>query len=174
MTASPSRAPSLIVCANVGSGCHGGERLLDERRDQSIERPLALRTARVALEEEPLDRPERRHRRPPPAHPNRRCRVGRQFAEPLVLIAFDCLDDRGQQPLARPEMVNQHAVTGADLRREVAQRPSGEPPLGGRLDDAAQQVVTPPGQLALTAAATLEVAATRSLCCFSPAASMAR
>ena len=90
----------FIVHAYVGSCCHGGERLLDERRDQPIERWLALRATSIALEEEPFDRPQRRNRGPPPAHANRLRRIVRQLAEPFVLIAFDRFDHRGQQTLA--------------------------------------------------------------------------
>ena len=71
-------------------------------------------------------------------------------------------------------MVNQHAVTGTDLRREVAQRSSGKSSIGSRLDYAAEQVVASLGHLAGTAAAALEAPAICSLRCFSPAASMAR
>ncbi len=148
--------------------------MLDQGRDQPIEWRLALCTARVAFEEEPLDRPERRQRRTTPAHANRFCRVVGQFAEALVLIAFDRFDYRGQQPLARPEMVNQHTVTGPDLPGEVTQRSSGESALGGRFDHTAEQGVAPLRHRGCAVIAIREAAAICSLRCFSPAASMAR
>src|SRR5207253_3200175 len=139
-----------------------------------IEWRLALRAARVTLEEQSFDRPERRDGRTPPAGTNGLRRILRQFAEPLVLIAFDRLDDRRHQPVAGTEMVNQHAVAGPDLSGEIAQRSSCEPAIGRRLDDAAEQVVAAFGHLARACVAVLDAAAACSLRCFSPAASIAR
>ena len=136
--------PSFVVRAHIRPCGHSRESLLDQRRDQSIERGLALRAARIAFEEQPFDWPERRNRGAPPAHANRLRRVVRQFTESVVLIAFDGLDDRSDQPLTRPEMMNQHPMTGADPCREVAQRPSRKTALGGCLHHAPEQIPAPP------------------------------
>ena len=50
------------------------------------------------------------------------------------LAALDPFDDRHQQILARPEVVQQHSVAGADRGSDLAQRPVADAARGEFLD----------------------------------------
>jgi len=71
-------------------------------------------------------------------------------------------------------MVNQHSVTGPDLRRQFTERPPRESALGGGFDHAAEQVVALFRHRVCAAIVAVRAEAICSLRCFSPAASMAR
>jgi hypothetical protein len=53
----PGSRASLFIQGDVSAGGHGGQRLLDQRRDEAIEWRFALRASRIALEEEAFERP---------------------------------------------------------------------------------------------------------------------
>ena len=57
----PGRRLPVHIVAHVSSRGHGGERLIDQRRNEPRKGRLSLGTARVTLEKEPLDRPQRRN-----------------------------------------------------------------------------------------------------------------
>ena len=105
------------------------------------ERLLALGRPRVALEEQPLERPQLRVGAGRPtslAKALRRARPGDRRAGGLT--ALDLLDDREQQLVARAEVVEQHAMTRADDLRDLAQRSSADATVGVRVDERVQQV----------------------------------
>ena len=116
MTARPRR-----TIAGIGRAARAlvdlGEPAVDGRREQPRERRLALRRPGVALEEQPLERPQLG---PAQVGPHGREGVGRvvgQLGERRRLAPLDLLDDREQQLVPRPEVVEEHAVARADRRR---------------------------------------------------------
>ena len=62
--------------------------------------------------------------------------------EPRPFRLLDGLGDGDQQAFAGPEVVQQHAVTGADGRRQLAQAEIGDPAPHGLLDRGREQAVT--------------------------------
>ena len=59
------------------------------------------------------------------------------------LAALDLLDDRDEQILSRPEVVQQHSVAGADRGGHVAQRAVADAARGELLDECVQQLPAP-------------------------------
>ncbi len=95
---------------------------LDSPWQHPGERLLTLDAAGVALEEEALERAQLRPAKVGPHGCDRRGRLGRQLGQQGSLAALDLLDDRQQKLVSRAEVVQEHAVAGADRRGDVAKR----------------------------------------------------
>ena len=59
------------------------------------------------------------------------------------MAALDPFDDRHKQVLARPEVVQQHSVAGADGGSDLAQRPIADAARGELLDQRIEQLLAP-------------------------------
>src|SRR6185312_17191797 len=96
---------------------------LDGARQHARERLLALDAAGVALEEQPLERPQFRLAKVGPRSRNCRGWLGRQLGQQGSLTTLDLVDYRQQKLVPRAEVVKEHSVARADRRGDVAQRP---------------------------------------------------
>ena len=61
-------------------------------------------------------------------------RIDLELGEPVALLGLDRADDRDDQALLRAEVVDEHAVAGADRARRAAQAEVGEAVLGDVVD----------------------------------------
>jgi len=110
-----------------------------------LEEAFGTRTAaqgvRVQLEEQPFLRPQSRIAVmcPEPARVVRADRA--HLAEGGAFRLLDGDGDRGEQSLPGPEVVQQHAVAGADRGRQLAQAQVRDPALHGDGDGSGEQPV---------------------------------
>ena len=102
-----------------------------------------LQRLAVRLEEEPLVRPQRGVGEVLPHAPchlgGRQRRIDRRAGQRLALLLLDVADDLDQQALLGAEVVDQHAVAGADRGGESAQAEVGDAVLGDVLDRGLEQ-----------------------------------
>jgi hypothetical protein len=107
---------------------------------QPVERLLAVRPAGVALEEQPLERPDLG---PAQVGPHRRHRLGRvvgKRGEHQLLATLDLRHDRHHQFVARTEVMDQHPVARAHRCGQITQRASADPTGGTGNDHRIEQV----------------------------------
>jgi hypothetical protein len=115
--------------------------------DDVLEQPrgarLTLQGLRVQLEEEALVGPQARVGQPAPhgAHGIRLrdARVAQQLGHERALGVLDRAHDRHQQAFARSEVIDEHAVAGADGGRQLAQAETANAVLGDVGHDRGQE-----------------------------------
>ena len=68
------------------------------------------------------------------------CVTAEQIGEQLTLALVGLLNHRDEQALFRPEVVDEHAMAGAEIGRHLAQAHVAEPVGGSQLERTRQQV----------------------------------
>ena len=125
-------------------------RRTEPRLDDAVEelargRPTVERLA-VDLEEEPLEGPERRVGDVSPPRPRRvlerQRRIEHHVADGRELPALDLADDGHPQSVLRAEVMAEHAVAGAQFRRQPPQREIREAVLRDVVDRAVEQLLS--------------------------------
>ena len=108
---------------------------------------LALQGQRVDLEEQPLVRSERRVGEAPPeeSHDLGRSasfRVGLELSQRPSRLLLDGAGNLDEESLARAEVVDEHAVTGAERGGDLPQALTVDPVFGDVIDSSLQQTAS--------------------------------